>query len=175
MIDVAVPDQLQQLCETFRHEQDMNRREMEEIERLLRQTQTDAEKLQQRELSASTQVRHVQTNLERFSKEEIRNMFAMVQEIQVRLLSVRSQVEQLQAKRQRLIERQEELAALVPVLEVAHESLLYNGSSAPVTADHPSDSLISEVMEAQEKERRSGAHAVEPGAARRNLRAPAVA
>jgi two-component system sensor histidine kinase DegS len=151
--DIATADQLQHLCDTYRSEQQTVRRQLDEIERLLRQTQNDADKLAQREMSANNQVRHLQTNLERFSKEEIRNMFAMVSEIQARLLSVRSQVEQLQNKRQRLLERQVELSKVVPVLEDANDTLSSMASGAPQGTMHSNDSLISEVMEAQEKER----------------------
>jgi two-component system sensor histidine kinase DegS len=153
VVDLPVADQLQHCCETYRQEQDGNRRQIDEIDRLLRQTQTDAEKLAQREMSASSQLRHVQGNLERFSKEEIRNMFALVQEIQVRLLSVRAQVEQLQTKRQRLAERQAELQSLLPLMERIAESLDRPTSLTAHAAAQPNNSLISEVMEAQEKER----------------------
>lgn len=153
MLDLSVADQLQQLCDTYANEQDTLRREFDEIERLLRQTQTDAEKLGQREMSAGSQLRHLQTNLDRFSKEEIRNLFAMVQEIQVRLLSARAQTEQLQHKRQRLLQRQEELSVLMPVLREAHESLVSTAAAMPQGVVHSDTSLITEVMEAQEKER----------------------
>ena len=152
MIDLSIADQLEQRCESYRQEQETNRRESEEIDRLLRQLQMDADKLTQRELSASSQLRHLQGNLERFSKEEIRNIFAGVQEIQVRLLSVRAQIEHLQTKRQRLLARQEELQTLLPLLYEA--SIVPTPSTvAPPSSTQPSDSLISEVMEAQEKER----------------------
>jgi len=151
--DIATADHLQQLCDTYRNEQPIVRRQLDEIERLLRQTQNDADKLAQREMSANNQARHLQTNLERFSKEEIRNLFAMVSEIQARLLSVRAQVEQLQNKRQRLIERQDELNTLVPTLESANHTLASIAAGAPQGTMHSNDSLISEVMEAQEKER----------------------
>ena len=153
MIDRANADQLQHLYDAYRNEQNSTRREIDEIDRLLRQTQHDAEKLAQREMSAGNQVRHLQTNLDRFSKEEIRNMFVAVQEIQVRLLSVRGQVEQLQTKRQRLLARQDELSKLVPVLQDVNEVLANTAAAAPQGTLHSDDSLISEVMEAQEKER----------------------
>ncbi len=153
MIDLANADQLQHLYDAYRNEQNATRREIDEIDRLLRQTQHDAEKLAQREMSAGNQVRHLQTNLDRFSKEEIRNMFVAVQEIQVRLLSVRGQVEQLHTKRQRLMARQDELGKLVPILQDVNEVLANTAAAGPQGTLHSDDSLISEVMEAQEKER----------------------
>ncbi len=148
-----VAEQLQELREAYRQEQERNRRELDEMERLLRQTQTEAEKLAQRDLSASSQLRNLQANIDRFSKDDIRNVFTMVQEVQVRLASVRLQVDQIQAKLQRLRARQEELATLTGILAQVEEGAL--AAASPVSSGVPqvNDALISEVIQAQEKER----------------------
>jgi two-component system, NarL family, sensor histidine kinase DegS len=125
----SVAEQLQELCESLRQEQDRNRREIEEIERLMRQTQTEAEKLAQRDLSAASQLRNLQANIDRFSKDDIRNVYTMVQEVQVRLASVRAQVEQLQAKRERLRERQHEVSNLLGVLAQVEEGFRVLGGA----------------------------------------------
>lgn len=149
----TVAEQLGELREQYRQEQDKNRREIDEIERLMRQTQTEAEKLAQRDLSASSQLRNLQTNIDRFSKDDIRNVFTMVHEVQVRLASVRNQVEQLQAKQQRLRVRQEELTNLTGVLAQVEEGLSGSVSTHAPGLPQPNDSLITEVIQAQEKER----------------------
>ncbi len=148
-----VAEQLQELREAYRQEQDRNRRELDEMERLLRQTQTEAEKLAQRDLSASSQLRNLQANIDRFSKDDIRNVFTMVQEVQARLASVRLQVEQIQAKQQRLRSRQEELSTLTGLLAQVEESVRATASPVPGGAPQVNDALISEVIQAQEKER----------------------
>ncbi len=154
MVDTSsVAEQLQELCESLRQEQDRNRREIEEIERLMRQTQTEAEKLAQRDLSAASQLRNLQANIDRFSKEDIRNVYTMVQEVQARLVSVRAQVEQLQAKREYLRERQNELSNLLGVLAPVEESLRVLSGAQVGTMPQANDALISEVIQAQEKER----------------------
>ena len=148
----AVNDQIAELRATYQQEQDRNRREIDEIERLLRQTQSEAEKLAQRDLSASSQLRSIQANVDRFSKEDIRSVFTMVQEVQMRLLSVRSQVEQLQLKQTRTRERQTELATLLEVLsqlDLSGDTV----SHANRAADDAQQTLIGEVIQAQEKER----------------------
>lgn len=147
----TVVEQLQELRDTYRQEQERNRREIEEIERLVRQTQGEADKLGQRELSASTQLRNLQANIDRFSKDDIRNVYAMMQEVQVRLVSVRSQVEQLQAKQQRLRARQEELNNVSSVLAQVDERFKDVPQANGIA--QPNDSLITEVIQAQEKER----------------------
>lgn len=153
MVDTTtVAEQLQELRETYRQEQERNRREIDEIERLARQTQSEADKLTQRELSASTQLRNLQANIDRYSKDDIRNVYTMVQEVQVRLSSVRGQLEQLQAKQQRLRSRQDELTSLSGVLAQVEECVKDAPSVGGASAQ-PDDSLITEVIQAQEKER----------------------
>lgn len=154
MVDTtAVAEQLQELRETYRQEQERNRREIDEIERLSRQTQSEADKLAQRELSASTQLRNLQANIDRFSKDDIRNVYTMVQEVQVRLASMRGQLEQLQAKQQRLRARQDELNSLSGVLAQVEECVKDVPGAGAVASGQPDDSLITEVIQAQEKER----------------------
>lgn len=149
----TVVEQLQELVNTYRQEQERNRRELEEIERLIRQTQTESEKLAQRDLTAAGQLRNLQANIDRFSKEDIRNVYSMVQEVQVRLASVRAQLEQLQAKHERLRERQHELNTLLGVLGQIEEALRSLGGESTGGAAPVNDTLISEVIQAQEKER----------------------
>lgn len=153
MLDTTtVAEQLQELRESYRQEQERNRREIDEIDRLVRQTQGEADKLAQRELSASSQLRNLQANIDRFSKDDIRNVYAMVQEVQVRLASVRGQVEQLQAKQQRLRARQDELTSLTGVLAQVEETFK-DAPPAHALGAVSGDSLITEVIQAQEKER----------------------
>ncbi len=147
-----VAEQLQELREAYRQEQERNRRELDEIERLLRQTQTEVEKLAQRDMSANSQLRNLQANIDRFSKDDIRNVFTMVQEVQIRLASARFQVEQIQAKQQRLRSRQEELSTLSGVLGQVEDNLGSTTTQVSGVAQ-VNDSLITEVIQAQEKER----------------------
>lgn len=153
MIDTTtIPEQIQELREQYRQEQERNRREIDEIERLIRQTQSEVDKLAQREMSASTQLRNLQAHIDRYSKEDIRNVYTMVQEVQVRLVSVRGQVEQLQAKQQHLRNRQEELATLTGIMsQMAEQTASAPANSLGMTVAE--DSLITEVIQAQEKER----------------------
>lgn len=148
----TVGEQVSELRATYLHEQERNRREIDEIERLIRQTQSEAEKLAQRELSASSQLRNLQANFDRFSKEDIRNVFSMVQEVQMRLMSVRAQVEQLQIKQTSLRDRQTELATLTELLAGLDQGSGPAHAARPA-ADDSHQQLIGEVIQAQEKER----------------------
>lgn len=148
-----VADQLPELRESYRQEQEKNRRELDEIERLLRQAQAEVDKLTQRDMSAASQLRNLQANIDRFSKDDIRNVFAMVQEVQARLGSARFQVEQIQAKQQRLRARQEELATLQGVLGQIDDNFKTMDHGVGPGQVQVNDALISEVIQAQEKER----------------------
>ena len=81
MTDVATADQLQHLCDIYLSEQHTVRRQLDEIERLLRQTQNDADKLAQREMNVNNQVRHQQKNYESISNDDISNIITMVSDI----------------------------------------------------------------------------------------------
>src|SRR5215208_4601740 len=101
---------------TYQQEQERNKRELEELERMGRQMQTEVERLGQREVSASSQLRNLLANLDRFSKDDIRSVFTMVQEVQMRLLAMRAQLEQLQVRQKVLQERQTSLGPLLSLL-----------------------------------------------------------
>ncbi len=144
-------DQINELRETYRQELDRGKRDLEEMERLLRQTQAEADKLGQREMSVGSQMRNVQANLDRFSKEDIRGVFVMAQEVQVRLVSIRGQVEGLQDRQKRLRERQTELNTLLDILDNVNPEPKAN--QVTFQTDDNQDTLIGEVIQAQEKER----------------------
>src|SRR5213593_1483021 len=96
---------------------DRVRREIAEIETLLRQTGAEVEKLAQRELSVSNRLRDLEVNIDKYSKADIKNFYSSAQEVQMRLLMMRGQLEQLQFRQQTLKARQSQLFELVTALE----------------------------------------------------------
>lgn len=126
------------------------RRELNEIEALLRQTTNEVEKLQQRELTVSNRLRDLDVNIDRYTKADIKNFYASAQEVQMRLLTMRGQLEQLQYRQQATKARQSLLFDLVTALE----PLL--GAAAPVSGGGAvvgGGELIADIIQAQEKER----------------------
>ncbi len=126
------------------------RRELNEIEALLRQTSNEVEKLQQRELTVSNRLRDLDVNIDRYTKADIKNFYASAQEVQMRLLTMRGQLEQLQYRQQATKARQSLLFDLVTALE----PLL--GAAAPASgggAVAGGGELIADIIQAQEKER----------------------
>jgi len=140
----------------FQGEQERNRRETDELDRMARQMNAEVEKLGQREVSAGSQLRNLVANIDRFSKEDIRSVFTMTQEVQMRLMAMRAQSEEQLAMRQKALrERQEELTTLVAVLGQLDPSDSEDEFSQVVeeSGGKARETRIFEVIQAQENER----------------------
>ncbi len=140
--------------DTYREQQDRTRRELQEVEVLVRQGSVEVEKLSQRELSVSNRVRDLEVNLDKYSKEEIKNFYNAAQEVQMRLQSMRAQLEQLQLRRTVLRNQQSQLSEIVTLLEEM-QGMGSDSSSSPGSPSSGSDieDMIAGIILAQEKER----------------------
>ncbi|MDQ7031001.1 MAG: hypothetical protein Q9O62_15150 [Ardenticatenia bacterium] len=78
--------------------------ELREIDVLIRQSTSEVERLAQRNLQIQNRVRHMEANFDAVPREDIRALYTAAQESQMRLFTMRSQVEQLQNK-QRVLEQ----------------------------------------------------------------------
>ena len=131
-------------------ELDRVRRELAEIETLLRQTGAEVEKLAQREMTVSNRLRDLEVNVDKYSKADIKNFYTSAQEVQMRLQMMRSQLEQLHFRQQTLKARQSQLFEMVTALE----PLL--GVSAPSSSGRSvedGEGALANIIQAQEKER----------------------
>lgn len=136
--------------DAYRSEQERNRRELQEVEVLVRQGSAEVEKLSQRELSVSNRVRDLEVNIDKYSKDEIKNFYTAAQEVQMRLQTMRAQLEQLQLRRTVLRNQQSQLAEIVSLLD----TMMGSGESAAVAADEgDTHDMIASIIQAQEKER----------------------
>jgi two-component system sensor histidine kinase DegS len=148
MTDAALS--LKELYDKANADLEKARRELNEIEALLRQTSNEVEKLQQRELTVSNRLRDLDVNIDRYNKADIKNFYASAQEVQMRLLTMRSQLEQLQYRQQATKQRQSLLFDLITALEP------FLGAATPagnVGGMVGGDQLIADIIQAQEKER----------------------
>lgn len=127
------------------------RRELVELETLLRQTGAEVEKLAQREMNVSNRLRDLEVNIDKYSKADIKNFYTSAQEVQMRLLMMRGQLEQLQFRHQALKTRQSQLFELISALEPLLDTQL--GSAAGGRASDDGDDTIANIIKAQEKER----------------------
>ncbi len=150
MANTEIQSRIEAMRDAYREEQERNRRELNEIEVLLRQSAGDIEKLSQRELSVSNRIRDLEVNLEKYNKSEIKNFYNAAQEVQMRLQMMRGQYEQQQFRQASLRTRQSQLADIIELLETVLDLSSKNYSST--TIDNSED-LIANIIQAQEKER----------------------
>lgn len=137
---------------SYRDELERTRREANEVEVLVRQSGSEVEKLTQRELSVANRVRDLEVNLERYSKDEIRNFFATAQELQLRLQSMRGQLEQIQGRRETLRLRQRQLSDMIALLSEL-TTLLRDGAKPAVGTAVDTETMVANIIQSQESER----------------------
>ena len=127
MTDNDTQQRVEALRDSYREEQDRVRRELNEIEVLVRQGSADVEKHGQRELQISNRLRDLDVNIDKYSKAEVKNLYTAAQEVQMRLQMMRGQLEQLQVRQTALRTRQNQLSELVSTFD----DLIEAGVGAP--------------------------------------------
>lgn len=148
-----VIERLEATRDGYRDEQERTRREAQEVEVLVRQGTVEVEKLAQRELAVSNRVRDLEVNLDRYTKEEIKNFYTTAQEVQMRLQIMRAQLEQVQARRESLRSRQSQLGEAVSLLDSAIEAVRGGGKVQAAGNGVDTEDMIANIIQSQEKER----------------------
>jgi two-component system sensor histidine kinase DegS len=143
---------LEELHGAANAEMEKARRELAEIETLLRQTGSEVEKLAQREMTVSNRLRDLEVNVDKYSKTDIKNFYTSAQEVQMRLQMMRSQYEQMQFRQQMQKTRQSQLLELVTAVEPLLGASTGGGGGGGRAADDGED-VIANIIQAQEKER----------------------
>lgn len=138
------------LVKDLREQQDRLRRQISEMDVLIRQNQTEVDKIAQREMSVTSRRRDMEVNFDRYEKVDIKNFYTSAQEVQTRAQMMRSQIEQLQTKQQVLRTQNEMLLKVIDSLEGVAIA-----SDMPVAAASTIDpqEQIAAIIQAQEKER----------------------
>lgn len=134
----------------LREKQERVRREISEIDVLIRQSQAEIDKMAQKELSLSGRMREMDVNFDRYDKATIKNFYTSAQEVQMRAQMMRGQLEQLQTKQQLLRQRNDELLDLlesVGAVELPAAQALPQG---PVV---DAQEQIAAIIQTQEQER----------------------
>jgi len=93
-------EQLDNLTQELRQELEGLSHENGELDGLLRQVQAEIDKLAQRESSIRSRVRDMELNLDNYSRQDMKTVYNTAHENEMRLFMMRSQVEQLQSKKQ---------------------------------------------------------------------------
>lgn len=136
--------------------------ELKEIEVLIEQTRSEVQKLDHRTAQAANKLRHVESNLNSYPREDIMEAYSASQDAQLRLLMLRAQAEQLQGKKESLEDRGEFLRRL---LEVTDEFPALLTQREVVSSAIPGDKVIARIIEAQEVERQRLARRMHDGPA----------
>jgi two-component system, NarL family, sensor histidine kinase DegS len=128
--------------------------ELREIELIIRQNQVEVDKLSQRDSSLSGQVKSMESNLEGYEKNDMRNLYNLVIEQRMRMIMMRQQLEGLQTKQQLLKDRQQQNIKLAQTLaqRPKHEAGHSGGRVAGLGAND-AQSMVSKIIQAQENER----------------------
>jgi two-component system sensor histidine kinase DegS len=143
---------LEELHATINADLEKTRRELTEMDTLLRQTTAEVEKLAQREMAVANRLRDLEVNLDKYSKADVKNFYTSAQEVQMRLLMMRGQLEQLQFRQQAWKARQSQLFEIATALEPLIGAEVGGGGSGRGGLDDGGD-MIASIIQAQEKER----------------------
>ncbi len=138
------------LVKDLREQQDRLRRQISEVDVLIRQNQAEVDKLAQREMSVASRRRDMEVNYDRYEKVDIKNFYTSAQEVQTRAQMMRSQIEQLQTKQQILRTQNETLLKVIDSLEGV--DLASEIPHTPTSTVDPQEQIAA-IIQAQEKER----------------------
>ena len=126
-------EQLSLMQGQTRQELEQSRQQLQEIRLLLHQTSGEVEKLMQRELALANRLRDMESNLDSFSRNDIRTLYNANHEVQLRLFMMRSQAEQLEARQQNIREYQDKLRTILELLMV-HADIMNRDDVREATA-----------------------------------------
>ncbi|MBI5879824.1 MAG: sensor histidine kinase [Chloroflexi bacterium] len=138
-----------------------------EIDLLLRQSRGEVETLTRREVQLINRQRQIQSNIDNYSRTEIWEVFETAREAQMRLFMMRSQVEQLENRRQVMDTYAAQLQAVVKDIEMLAPPEPAPGA-APVkrtTGGLSALQTIMRIIDAQESERQRLARQMHDGPA----------
>jgi two-component system, NarL family, sensor histidine kinase DegS len=147
------------LTHELRQEQEAVNRENVELDTLLRQIQSETDKLGQREGSIKSRVRDMELNLDNYSRQDMKTIYTNAHENEMRLFMMRSQIEQLQAKKQASKALMSQIQRMLDALNQAPDGFAPGGSrpfaARPDAASREASGqdVSAKVIQAQEDER----------------------
>ncbi|MGE5138665.1 MAG: histidine kinase [Rudaea sp.] len=150
----------------FSKEIEQLRSELREIEVLIRQTNGEIERLSQKHIEMTSRLRQLENNIQSYSPEEIRSAYLGERDAQLKLVMMRSQMEQFQNK-QRYLERYiQQLRHVNGLMEDIAEQLLPAKATSPggEHGQHEREAAV-QTIEAQESERQRLARQMHDGPA----------
>lgn len=141
-----------------RQELEQVRKEHKEIGMLVEQSQGEVEKLAQRNASIQATVKQIESNFDTIPREDIRNTYEAAQDAQQRLFTMRGQLEKLESDQETLQRYSEFITTTLNVLEGRSPEEMGDLDSPKVT-------VIEQIIDAQEEERRKISRQIHDGPA----------
>jgi len=151
------PMDIQAFFRELEAEQERLQLEINEVALLVRQSAAEVERLAQRNAQVNTRVRQMEAAIETYPRDAIRQLYLASQESEVRLIAMRSQVEQLQAKQEKMQQYAQLLQRVLALKEWALQQGLQPRTAVSDTA------ALARVIEAQEEERQRLARQMHDG------------
>lgn len=167
MVNESVPTtvQIRNAAAEFLTEVEQLKIELREIEVLIRQTSNEIERQSQKQGEAASRLRQVEANIDAYTREDIRAAYATERDSQLKLLLMRSQLEQFQGKHRQLDRYIQQLRKLHDLSSrIAETAGNLDGESSPgrLVSDHQA---VIQTIEAQESERQRLAQQMHDGPA----------
>lgn len=125
---------LQTFLEETQEDYEQTLRDLKEIDILIKQSAAEVEKLAQRNAQVTSYTRQLQTNFETLPREDIREAYESLNDVQQRLFTMRGQLEKLQSD-QRNLERLAELQRHILEFTGNIDSLPVSSTSARIIGD----------------------------------------
>ncbi len=139
--------------------------ELREIEVLIRQTSNEIERQSQKQAEASSRLRQIEANFDSYTREDVRQGYANERDAQLKLLLMRSQLEQFQSKHRQLDRYIQQLRKLHDLAaRMAEASGEQEGERSPGHAISDHEAVV-QTIEAQESERQRLAQQMHDGPA----------
>lgn len=137
--------------EGYLKELEVARSEARELDVLVRQATTEVDRQTQRVLQLNNRMRDFDVNLERYSKEDIRNFYNSKQEAEMRLQATRAQIDLLEKRKELVASRINTLTNVINILDEV--SKLSDGMVQMSSAPSSEDDLVTHIIQSHEDER----------------------
>ena len=154
----AGPSPVQELMDQVQAELEQAQRELREMKMMATQSQSEVNRLAQRNAALTAHLRQVQANLEATSKADLKTAYDGALDSQQRLFTMRGQLEKLQSD-------QANFERLAEHLTRTLEALQASGAAAPAGGAADGKPTIVRVIEAQEAERQRLSRQIHDGPA----------
>lgn len=153
-----------QVLEQTNREYEQIQKELKEIDILVRQSSAEVEKLAQRNAQLANKVRTMEGNIDTVPRQDIKETYTAAQEAQMRLFTMRGQVEQLQSKQENLKRYADSLRQILEVSGALAATSSAGGAGGEDEVNGARSGIV-KIINAQESERQRLANQLHDGPA----------